>query len=113
MFILRDLLQPLQAHFSNTDLGRERAALFAYALLAIIIPFTSPMTSHCLRCLESLFGFEIPKKRFYTFMGSSTLPWTGLWKTVWGLIPSPQTDGRILVALDDFINPKVGKKIFG
>ena len=29
------------------------------------------------------------------------------------LIPSPQTDGRIIVALDDFINPKVGRNIFG
>ena len=29
MFILRDLLPPLQAHFS-ADLGRERASLFAY-----------------------------------------------------------------------------------
>ncbi|TXL03018.1 transposase, partial [Methylococcaceae bacterium CS1] len=46
-------------------------------------------------------------------MASSTLPWSGLWKTVWGLIPSPETDGRILVALDDSISTKVGKKIFG
>ena len=46
-------------------------------------------------------------------MASSTLPWQGLWQTVWGLIPSPKTEGRILVALDDFINPKVGKNIFG
>jgi hypothetical protein len=35
MFILRDLLRPLQAHFSDTDLGRERSALFAYTLLAV------------------------------------------------------------------------------
>ncbi len=30
-----------------------------------------------------------------------------------GMIPSPVTDGRIMVALDDSINPKSGKKIFG
>jgi hypothetical protein len=113
MVILRDLLHPLQARFSNTGLGRERAALFAYTLLAIILPFTSSMTSNCLRCLESLFGIEIPKKRFYTFMASSTLLWTSLWQTVWGFIPSPETDGRIWVALADFINPKIGKNIFG
>jgi len=29
------------------------------------------------------------------------------------MIPSPLTDGRLLVALDDFINPKTGRKIFG
>jgi len=29
------------------------------------------------------------------------------------MIPEPETNGRLLVALDDFINPKTGKKIFG
>ena len=33
--------------------------------------------------------------------------------TVWGLIPSPETDGRLLVVLDDCINPKIGKNSFG
>lgn len=113
MFILRDILLPLQSHFSNTDLGRERASLLVYTLLSIIVPFTSSMTSNCYRCLETLFGIILKKKRFYTFMASSTLPWSGLWKTVWDLIPSPQTEGRIILALDDFINPKVGKNIFG
>ena len=109
MFILRDLLRPLQAHFSDTDLGRERSALFAYTLLAVIVPFTSSMTSNLLRSLVTLFGIGIKKKRFYTFMASSTLPWQKLWQTVWGLIPSPETEGRLLVALDDCINPKIGK----
>jgi DDE superfamily endonuclease len=113
MFILRDLLRPLQAHFSDTDLGRERSSLFAYTLLAVIVPFTSSITSNLLRSLVALFGIEIKKKRFYTFMASSTLPWQKLMSTVWGLIPSPETEGRLLVALDDFINPKIGKSIFG
>ncbi len=29
------------------------------------------------------------------------------------MIPDPLTDGRLLLALDDYINPKTGKKIFG
>ena len=29
------------------------------------------------------------------------------------MIPDPNTDGRLLLALDDYINPKTGKKIFG
>jgi hypothetical protein len=29
------------------------------------------------------------------------------------MIPDPETNGRLLIALDDFINPKTGKKIFG
>ena len=113
MFILRDILLPLKTHFSDTGLGRERASLFIYTLLSIIVPFTSSMTSNCYRCLEILFGIHIKKKRFYTFMASPTIPWFNLWRTVWNLIPSPQTDGRIIVALDDFINPKVGRNIFG
>ena len=32
---------------------------------------------------------------------------------MWSLIPSPATKGRLLLALDDTINPKTGKKIFG
>ena len=64
MFILRDLLQPLQAHFSETDLGRERSSLFVYTLLSVIVPFTSSMTSNVLRCLETLFGMEIKKKGY-------------------------------------------------
>ena len=32
---------------------------------------------------------------------------------MWKLIPEPATDGRIMLALDDSINPKTGKKIFG
>nr|WP_221902064.1 IS1 family transposase [Bathymodiolus platifrons methanotrophic gill symbiont] len=113
MFILRDILLPLQYHFSETTLGRERGSLFVYTILSIIVPFTSSMTSNLWRCLDTLFGFEIKNKRFYTFMASPTLPWAGLWQTIWGLIPSPGTDGRILVGLDDAIITKVGKKIFG
>lgn len=46
-------------------------------------------------------------------MASPTLPWEALWKTMWGLIPSPAAENRIIVALDDSINPKSGRKIFG
>ena len=113
MFVLRDLLLPLQTHFSGTKLGKERASLFVYTLLAIIVPFTSSMSSNLWRGLGVLFGIDIKKKRFYTFMASSTLPWKKLWRSTWGLIDSPETEGRLLLALDDSINTKVGKKIFG
>jgi hypothetical protein len=46
-------------------------------------------------------------------MASPTLPWDRLWRVVWGLIPAPLTDGRLVLALDDCINPKVGRGIFG
>ena len=56
MLILRDLLTALQAPFSSTDLGRERAHWFVFTLLAVIVPFTSSMTSNLLRSLHTLFG---------------------------------------------------------
>jgi len=113
MFILSDLLTPLQEEFSLTKQGQKRKVWFAYTLLAVVVPFTSSITSNLLRALQALFGFEIHSQRFYTFMGSSTLPWKALWKTMWGLIPSPATEKRIMVALDDSINPKSGRKVFG
>jgi hypothetical protein len=113
MFILRDILPPLQAAFSATQLGRERAQWFTYTLLAVVVPFTSSMTSNLLRTLTTLFGLSVSRRRFYTFMASPSLPWAQLWGVLWGLIPAPLTEGRLVLALDDFINPKVGRKIFG
>jgi hypothetical protein len=46
-------------------------------------------------------------------MENTTLPWKALWHTIWGMIPAPATEERIIVALDDSINPKSGRKIFG
>lgn len=113
MFILRDLLTPLQEEFSNTAQGQKRKVWFAYTLLAVVVPFTSSITSNLLRALQTLFGMDIQSQRFYTFMASTTLPWKGLWQAMWRMIPAPATEERIIVALDDSINPKSGRKIFG
>jgi hypothetical protein len=43
-------------------------------LLAVVVPFTSSITSNLLRALQTLFGFTIEQQRFYTFMASTTLP---------------------------------------
>jgi hypothetical protein len=59
MFILRDLLPPLQTAFSATPLGREHVQWFLSTLLAVIVPFTSSMTSNLLRTLTSLFGLAL------------------------------------------------------
>jgi len=113
MFILRDILTPLQQEFSNTKLGRLRSRWFVYVISSCIIPFTSSISSNLLRALTHLFGMDVNHRRFYAFMGSGKLAWDRLWPTLWRMIPEPETDGRLLLALDDFINPKVGKKVFG
>ena len=38
MFILRDLLTPLQQQFSTTTQGQRRAVWFVYTLLAVVVP---------------------------------------------------------------------------
>ena len=59
-----------------------------------------------------MFGVSIAEWRYYTFMASVKLPWVRLWQVLWRAIPSPLTDGRLLVALDDSINAKTGRKVF-
>ena len=113
MFILRDLLTELQTPFSTTALGRERAHWFIFTLLAVIVPFTSSMTSNLLRSLQTLFGVDPGRRRFYTFMASPSLPWQALWRVVWQCIPNPLVEDRLLIALDDSINNKTGRRIFG
>jgi len=113
MFILHDLLLPLQTPFSDSRLGHKRAHWFVFTLLAIIVPFTSSMTSNLLRSLQTLFGLDLNRRRFYAFMASPKLPWDQLWQVLWNQIPEPSIQGRLLVALDDSINNKTGRKIFG
>ena len=98
MFILRDLLRPLQSSFPNSKLGRKRAHWFVFTLLAVIVPFTSSVTSNLLRSLQTLFGLNPGQRRFYTFMASPMIPWQCLWREIWHLIPEPSVDGRLLVA---------------
>ena len=113
MFILHSLLKEFKEDFAHSRKGDERSIWFIYSIIAIIIPFTSSKTSNLLRCLQTLFGFsQMTGRRYYTFMASPKLPWEKLWKRVWKMIPDPFTDGKLIMVLDDCINPKVGRKIF-
>ena len=112
MHILHSLLTELKEEFSHSKKAEERGPWFIYTLLAIIFPFTSSRTSNLHRALETLFGFSIKKKKYYRFMASPKIPWERLWSRLCKLIPEPETNGRLIIALDDFINPKTGKNIF-
>ncbi len=99
--------------FAHSKKGQERSQWFIYTIMSIIIPFTAAKSSSLLRCLQFIFGFTyINKRRFYIFMASPKIPWNSLWKSINLAIPQPDTDGRLIIAIDDCINPKVGKKIF-
>ena len=112
MMILYDILTKLKHEFSASRKGEERGTWFIYTLVAIIAPFTSSKTSNLLRCIETVFGLSIRKKRYYRFMASPKMPWNRLWHRLWGMIPEPLTEGRLIIAIDDYINPKTGRKIF-
>ena len=114
MLILHDLPTKLKNEFEISRKTGDRGIWFVYVLLGVIIPFTSSKTSNLYRCLKTLFGFSsLPKKQFYRFMASPKIPWPNLWRCLWKMIPEPLTNNRLLLLLDDCINPKTGKKIFG
>lgn len=114
MLTLYQILTNLKNEFANSRKGHERGSWFIYTIMAILVPFTSSKTSNILRCLNTIFEIaHVDKKRFYTFMASPKIPWQHLWQRLWQMINNPLTDGRLLLALDDYINPKTGKKIFG
>lgn len=110
---LQQLFCAYKNDFSYSRKGTERSEWFVYTLLSIILPFATAKTSLVLQTLNTVFGFfGMTVRRYYTFMSSPKLPWDRLWKTTRTSIPNHCIDGKILVAIDDSINPKVGKKIF-
>ena len=112
MPILPALARDFQCLFPLTENGQERFHWFVLTLQAILVPITVSRTSNLLRAIETLFGVSIAQWRYYTFMASVKLPWDGVWEALWRAIPSPLVAGRLVLALDDSINPKTGKKIF-
>jgi hypothetical protein len=97
--------------YLQSEKGKERGAWTGYTLLAIILPGSSAQTSHLFRVLHVLLGFTtIGKKPHYSFIASPKIPWDRRWPTLWIMIPDPRIDGRLLVALDDDVNPKTAKK---
>jgi hypothetical protein len=112
MPILPALATQFQSLFPNSDHGRERARWFILTLQAILLPITASRTSNLLRTIATLFGVVIGEAKYYTFMASVKLPWTRIWAVLWRAIPDPLTDGRLVLVLDDSINPKTGTKVF-
>jgi hypothetical protein len=112
MPILPALATQFQSLFPRSNHGQERARWFMLTLQAILLPITASRTSNLLRTLATLFGVVIGEAKYYTFMASVKLPWTRIWAVLWRAIPDPLTDGRLLLVLDDSINPKTGTKVF-
>ena len=112
MSILRTLARDFQFLFPLTKHGQERFHWFVLTRQAILVPVTASRTSNLLRTIATLFGVEIAQGRYYTFMASVKLPWEALWETLWKAIPSPLVVERLLLALDDSINPKTGRHVF-
>jgi hypothetical protein len=112
MLILPALAVQFQSLFPSSDHGQERARWFILTLQAILLPITASRTSNLLRTIATLFGVVLGEAKYYTFMASVKLPWARVWAALWRAIPDPLTDGRLLLVLDDSINPKTGTKVF-
>ena len=112
MPILPALATQFQSLFPATDHGQERWRWFMLTLQAILVPITASRTSNLRRTIATLFGVEIAQSRYYTFMASVKLAWGPVCEILWRAIPAPLTDGRLLIAVDDSINPKTGRKVF-
>ena len=73
MFILRNILNPLQDPFKHSRKGSERGTWFVYTLLAVITHFTSSRTSNLLRCLQTLFELPVCQRRIPLWLRQSCL----------------------------------------
>ena len=107
---LYTLLVSLQEVFKRSY---KKGNLFSTVILAIMLPTGTVMSSHIHLKLEGVLYFSISKTRFYRFMSSKVFNWDSIWMKIFKLIPSTETDDRLVVALDDSVIPKSGKKIFG
>ena len=112
MSFLVTLAREFQLLFSRSASGQERSRWFVLTLQAILVPISVSRTSNLLRAIQTLVGVRIAQWRYYTFMASRKLPWEAVWRGLWSAIPNPLVDGRLLLALDDSINAKTGKKNF-
>jgi len=110
MDTLHPLLVSLQEVFKRSH---KKGQLFSAVILAMILPIGTAMSSHVHRKLEQVLYFGINKTRFYRFMASKKINWDNIWEKIFRLIPSSTTHDRLIVALDDSMTPKSGKKIFG
>jgi hypothetical protein len=110
VFILKSIFDPIQSEFQKSQ---YRGKLFIVILLSILLPAVGSRSSQLFLIIKSVFGFRLTRRRFYIMMASPKLPWMSLWQCLWKLIPSPLTDGRLVLAADDSINPKTGKRIHG
>ncbi len=112
MPILPALAIQFQGLFPSSNHGQERARWFMQTLQTILLPITASRTSNLLRTIATLFDVVLGEAKYYTFMASVKLPWARVMAVLWRAIPDPLTDGRLLLVLDDSINPKTGTKVF-
>lgn len=79
----------------------------------MILPIGNAKGSSLYKKLLIVLGYSITKTGLYRFLACKCMRWDKLWQYVFKLIPNPLEKGRLILGLDDSINPKSGKKIFG
>ena len=69
MFILRNILTPLQSKYSATSLGRQRSQWFIYALLAFIVPFYGVKQASMVQPVASIMEYDSNSGNGWPFVG--------------------------------------------
>lgn len=113
MSILSTLLDEFHAVFPRGVRGQLHWSCFLLTLKALLIPLAPAQAASLRRVIAVVFGVTLSRSAYYRFMASARLPWKALWVRLWRGTPSPLTDGRLILGVDDSINPKTGRKIFG
>lgn len=96
-----------------TVIPEYRQTIFKTILLALVIGNGKKCISAIYRTFETiLLSTSITRKRFYCFLKSGKIPWKLIWKKVFQLLGDRiLTYGRLIIALDDTVYGKSGKKI--
>ncbi|MEI6422926.1 MAG: transposase, partial [Lentisphaerota bacterium] len=96
-----------------TPVSAYRKVIFKTIIVAFCAGGSPGRISAIFRRFALMMAGKATIKKFYNFLNSGKLPWDALWRVLAGLIGDPSVGGRLLIALDDTLYGKTGKKIAG
>ncbi len=96
---------------ATNEIPFYRQPIFQIIIIGLVAGVQPGRISSIFRCFSNFIPSHFTLKRFYNFINSGKIPWRKLWDALLLELGDPSVDGRILLALDDELSPKTGKKI--
>lgn len=96
---------------ATNEIPFYRQPIFQIIIIGLVAGVQPGRISSIFRCFSNFIPSHFTLKRFYNFINSGKIPWHKLWDALLLELGDPSVDGRILLALDDELSPKTGKKI--